>query len=270
MITRQVYGVIDPFLRQFIDSYWAVSFSELEGVEELNIPPMGFPVFHIHYGVDSNCYNREDFLSKSVIFGQMTRHVILFGAPGLKILGVNFKPYGLYNLFGISPLELVDSGILSSTLFGEENINSLTAYITEYGPERAINEIESLFIQFQINGEKVKSNHLMDSIVDEIIAEHGLVDIKDLIGNKICFRNVERYFTQVIGIPYKLFSQILRHKFIMEQLYLNENIKWSSLVLNGFYYDFSHFTRDFRHFTGLTPARYIPLINNYTSIILKK
>jgi hypothetical protein len=54
----------------------------------------------------------------------------------------------------------------------------------------------------------------------------------------------------------------------MELLYKNPEMKWSDMQLNGFYYDFSHFTKDFTLFSALTPKQYLPIKNSFAAALL--
>jgi hypothetical protein len=44
-------------------------------------------------------------------------------------MGVNFKPYGLFNLLGISPAAFKDSGIESRFFFSEQAINHIVGLL---------------------------------------------------------------------------------------------------------------------------------------------
>lgn len=186
----------------------------------------------------------------------------------MKLLGINFKPYGLYNLLGISPYSFMNSGVESRFFWGEENVNRISQTLKTNGIENGITEIESLLLTYQ--NKYVKSQPYFDEIVDKMEAENGLMNCRDILYKSVSIRTFQRYFREVIGISPKLFCQVLRHKYILELLYQNPEIKWSDIQLNGFYYDFAHFTKDFTHFSGLTPKKYLPLKNSFAATLLGK
>lgn len=255
-------------LRPYIKHYFVLDFSSLpqESIEH-KVPPTGFPVLQFHFGENTNYYRHKHFTNQSLFIGQCSRHILLYPIRGMKLFGVNFKPYGLYNLFGLSPYSFMNSGIESSLFFGEENINRISQTLKTDGIEKGIAEIEALLLAYQ--NKSVKPQPYFDELVDKMETQNGLINQQDILDKNVSVRTLQRYFKEVIGISPKLFCQILRHKYIMELLYENQEIKWSDMQLNGFYYDFAHFTKDFIHFSGLTPKKYLPLKNNFAAALLK-
>ncbi|MDD4760272.1 MAG: helix-turn-helix domain-containing protein [Bacteroidaceae bacterium] len=254
-------------LAPYIRNYFTLDFSSLpqESIE-LKVPPMGFPVLQFHFGENVNFYRHKHFTNQSLFIGQCTRHVILYPSRGMKLLGVNFKPYGLYNLFGISPHGLTNSGVESSSFMGKENIKRISQTLKKDGIEKGISEIETLLLANQ--NKCVKLQPYFDELVDKMEVENGLINYTGLLDKNVSVRTFQRYFREVIGISPKMFCQVLRHKYIMELLYKNAEMKWSDMQLNGFYYDFAHFTKDFTQFSGLTPRKYLPLKNSFAATLL--
>ncbi len=268
MIDKKVIEVSSAVLKRFIYNYWVIDFSGIPQEIELKVPPVGFPVMHIHFGDSGNFYNHKNFTSESLIIGQLSRHVLLRAVPGIKFLGVNFKPYSLYNIYGISPLLFKDSGVESSLIFKKESVIHISDSLKRNGVAESIALVEKLLLESIIENDKVYLS--LDRMVDKIVDENGLISFDEINDIKISYRSVQRYFSEVIGIPYKRFCQILRHKYILEEMYKNPKIKWSDMVMNGFYYDFSHFSKDFIDFSGLTPSQYLPVKNLFATALLKK
>ncbi len=261
------YPVQNQALVPFIKHYFVLDFDYLE--EENNtfkIPPSGYPVLLFHFGKKHNFYNHLHYTSESLIVGELSRHVMLHPSRETKILGVNFKPYGLYNLLGISPRHILNSGFKSCELFGTDNVDNISSTIKKDGIETGITEIEKLLLKYKNNS--TKPQPYFDKIVDDIEELRGLVNVSDLINNKVSIRTFQRYFKEIIGVSPKLFCQILRHKYILEFIYQNPELQWNDLLLNGYYYDFSHFTKDFTKFSGLKPSEYLQIKNDFASFLL--
>lgn len=261
------YCVHNQQLADYVKNYSVLDFSDLprEGAG-VRVPPMGFPVLQFHFGDAANFYRHKNFTSQSVFIGQCSRHIMLFPSPGVKLIGVNFKPYGLYNLLGIAPHAFQNSGVESAVFFGNENVESITCTLREGGVDAGISGIEDLLLRYK--NTQITAHPHFDSVVDLFEKENGLVNYAEYLGKNISRRTFQRYFKEVIGISPKLFCQLLRHKYIMELLYKNPEMKWSDLQLNGFYYDFAHFTKDFSLFAGLSPKQYLPLKNSFASALM--
>lgn len=267
MNANSIISVKNPDLSLYVKHYFILDFSYLPDEEtEFKVPPTGFPVLLFHFGEEGNFYRHKHFTNQSLFIGQCSRHILLYPSRGMKLLGVNFKPYGLFNLLGISPRNFMNSGVESSHLWGAGRVERVIKILNNEGVERGVVEIESLLLEYR-NG-KVKTQAYFDGLVDQLEVLNGLVDLSDLVEKAVSIRTLQRYFREVIGISPKLFSQVLRHKHIMELLYKNPEMSWSDLQLNGFYYDFAHFSKDFIQFSGLTPKRYLPMKNYFAAALL--
>lgn len=268
MPINTLYSVQNTLLLPYIKNYFTLDFSSMIANNEgVKVPPMGFPVLQFHFGGNSNFYHHKHFTHHSLFIGQCSRHILLYPTKETKLLGVNFKPYGLYNLFGISPRQIFNSGVESYSFFGLENVNYISQLLKQGGIQNAIEAVENLFLSYRYE-HIVKYKHF-DDIVDQLEFENGLINCAELLGNNISRRTFQRYFIEVIGISPKLFCQVLRHKYIIELLYKNPEMKWSDMQLNGFYYDFAHFYKDFILFSGLTPQKYLPIKNTFAKALLK-
>lgn len=268
MMQMKSFEVRSPLLNAYIKHYFVLEFSgedeRLSG--EMTVPPVGYPVLQFHFGRKVNFYRHRHLTCQSVFIGQVTRHVVLYPSSGVRIFGVNFRPYGLYHLLGISPRHFLNSGVESDTFFGSLSVERIITTLSTQSIEAGIDAIEELLLNHQ--NRNIQTHPYFDAIVDRLEEENGLVDYVELLGRQVSRRTFQRYFREVIGLSPKMFCQVLRHKYIMELLYKNPEMSWSDVALNGFYYDFSHFTKDFSHFSGLTPKRYLPIKNSFASALL--
>ncbi len=256
----------DGRLKPFVSDYYLIDFISNEYTPTL-LPPVGFPVLHFHYGRITEFYNRIEIPKDSIFIGQITRHVCIHPYSGVKILGINFKPYGFYNLFNISPSDFTDSGIDSRQILGAETVDLILEKIPSLNQSEKISYIESQLIRF-IEKNQQKKYALYDDIVEQIISRNGLVNLEEMLSGKITMRTLERYFKKVIGISPKLFCQILRHKYVLQQIYSRPDLSWQDSILMGYYYDHSHFSRDFEKFSKMKPLDYLPLRNLFASKII--
>ncbi|MCC5930314.1 MAG: AraC family transcriptional regulator [Cyclobacteriaceae bacterium] len=246
----------DPFLCSFIDTY---TFCEFEGApmgETVNLPPLGFPVIQFHYGLISDFYLKEEWHCHSLSIGQLTRHVTVKPASGVKLLGIDFKPYGLYNLLGISPQLLKDHAILSCKLFGEDVIARVVNQLKIPQCYETMVVVTESFLKKmakQINRQKC---HIYDEIVDLMVERKGLILLETILNEKVKLRNLQRYFKKHIGISPKQFLQVLRHKYVVKKNFAQSKIHWNDPDFDGYYYDLSHFNRDFKKFSSQMPIEY--------------
>jgi transcriptional regulator GlxA family with amidase domain len=69
-------------------------------------------------------------------------------------------------------------------------------------------------------------------------------------------RQLERKFTQHVGLSPKAFCRVTRFRQVKLLLEKNNEPSGCALAYTCGYYDQTHFIREFRVFTGKTPARY--------------
>lgn len=266
-MNRKILPVKTEKLKKYITDYYIVEFTS-DFNEPMLVPPLGFPVIHFHYGENGNFYNYQNTPNESVLIGQLTKHYLISPHKGLKMIGINFKPYGLYNLLGIKPKELTDACIESKHVFGEKTVFEIRQQLIDLNNEEKVEIIEGLMIGYI---EKTKNTQffIYDEMVDLMVEKNGMISIKEVVNNKISTRTLERYFSKVIGISPKLFCQILRHKLIMQLTYENQEFNWQDAIFLGYYHDHSHLSRDFEKFSNIKPTHYLNAKNHFSDLLLK-
>ncbi len=268
-ISQKQFEVKHEYLKSQIESYWLFeAHGENFASGFISVPPLGNPCIHFHLEKIEDFYSRENYNHKSIIIGQITAHIQLNPSNKLNLFVVNFKPYGLYNFLGITPPSKSENSFNSAEVFGKEKIEQIILDLSKSKNNEAKVQIIEDFLINNINPAKRQYNYL-DSIIDIIVHENGLVNINGLIQNKCSIRTLQRYFAEVIGINPKTFTKILRHKYILNLIYQKPELKWNDLIFHGFYFDNSHFTKDFKDFSSLKPIEYLSQKNSIISEILK-
>ncbi len=253
---KREYLCDSNFLSKYIVDFFVLEFQS-EFSEPIKVPPLGFPVIQFHYGKQANFYNRPSLNDTAIVIGQITRHVLLRPQKGIKFIGVNFKPYGLYNLFNFIPQIITDGAADLAALFEQTAVDELLFNLRETESDFSRIQKITTFLEEQAKKKYQRQNCVYDALVDKMMAINGLATLEDLLHGKMSLRNLQRYFKLHIGISPKLFLQILRHKFILKQLFADPTFNWKNPLLDGYYYDQSHFTRDFQKFSFQKPIEYL-------------
>lgn len=268
--TRDVFEIRDTYLKTQISEFLLFKTIGTEYIRTtLSVPPFGHPILHFNINNSDNFYALPKHDINSLLIGQLDRHVTLHPISGLELFVVNFKPYGFYNLFGQKPPSGKENYIEGKEIFGENCINELIKDLKACdNNENKCKLVESFILKNK--NKNVKTNSFLDSIVDEIVKQNGLISISELINNKCSIRTIQRYFSEVIGISPKTFTRILRHKYIIQLIYDNPQTQWSDLVFRGFYFDHSHFTKDFQIFSKIKPYQYSFLKTSIVEDLIKR
>ncbi len=253
------YICTDELLSSCIANYTIIEFNQELCVDTFKVPPLGFPTIHFHYGDDTGFYYRDELKHPSLIIGQITRHLLLRPEPGTRFIGIDFIPYGMYNLLGIMMDEIADTAIPGEEFFDMKETEMLIKQLKiDTCDKDRISSIER-FLKKKAGKSEQRTNPVYDSIVDCIIEKNGLIALESLLDDKIKLRNLQRYFRKSVGISPKLFMQILRHKFVLQKKFTNPSFSWKDPEMDGYYYDQSHFDRDFIKFSRQRPAAYLKI-----------
>lgn len=94
----------------------------------------------------------------------------------------------------------------------------------------------------------------IEAAVDLILRRAGGVRVQEVArAMGLSTRQLERRFLHRVGVPPKLFSRLVRFQKVFQAVesgYAN----WAAIAAECGYYDSAHLIKDFREFSGQTPA----------------
>jgi AraC-like DNA-binding protein len=184
------------------------------------------------------------------VYGPGTQSSVMhFGKGTYTVMQVILKPHALQSLFGINALVLKECATELNE-FSTENIND------QLMNAHSEHEQVALLTSFLIDRlEQAKSR---DELVEEglrlIHKSTGVITVKDLLEHlDISERQFERRFCQTVGISPLAYIRIKRFN---EAIRLMKTGQYDTLTEIAYalnFHDQSHFIRDIKTFTGVTP-----------------
>lgn len=103
------------------------------------------------------------------------------------------------------------------------------------------------------SGEK-KADAMVAEAVRRIVLARGASDLVRLAGELgVGIRQLARRFNTSVGLPPKLFGRMQRFMHVFRVIQ-EEPYTWVDAAIHCGYYDQAHLIRDFRNFSGETPA----------------
>jgi AraC-like DNA-binding protein len=69
--------------------------------------------------------------------------------------------------------------------------------------------------------------------------------------------HLDREFVRVVGLSPRSLARILRLRLLLDRIDVHAAISWTALAAEWGWFDQSHFIRDFRRHTGVTPSAYV-------------
>lgn len=206
------------------------------------------------------CYDSDTFsltgrISGPLVSGPRARHCMVDTAQQEEIMGVHFLPGGACALLGIPADEIHDQDISLEAIWGRSarGLHERLLEETTPGPRLAILENALL--------ERLQENRLPHPVVNAALRELERIDEPIGIGEIAARfgwsdRHFIRTFAAQVGITPKSYGRIRRFQAALVRIQAGRVPDWAALAVDCGYYDQAHLIRDFRAFSGLTPAAY--------------
>ncbi len=187
---------------------------------------------------------------EAYLYGSVLQRIPLDLLPNTKYFGVRFFPHHLKRT-NLSIQELTSNRVPL------HDFSKIDFYcIEKIADQGTFADKRELFLR-EI-GERIFSptpSHLIRYALERIAETKGNISIKDL-GLEVNYssRYLRLLFEEYVGLPPKLFSQITRFQYALQDL-LHHRRK-ENLWDNG-YYDQAHFIREFKKFGSLSPKLFL-------------
>jgi len=168
------------------------------------------------------------------------------------LLIVRFKPQMLHRLQGLGIDSVKHKSIASlDEIIEEARINTI---FSKEKIEDRIEYIDGLIRDFVIN---TNDFELLEAAIQRIDQLKGCISVANLIQEiGVNYKWLERKFSQYLNLSPKEYIRTIR--FLYAYLSLQQDsTDLLSLALNNGFYDYNHFLKEFKGFTGKTPVDYI-------------
>lgn len=245
----------DPILKEHIlmFAYAELSEEELSKTKFLPDNATSLTLFLNPNPTVTDHFTGNKFSYRITFAGQYSVPVLYTPCEKIRIINVDFLPWGAYSVFGIEQAVL----------------HNVTADATEIFPDlkKMIPQLEShldddeycmKFLETFLLGELQKQTKECDKRIikacKEIEENNGNILIKNLCKKAgMSQSGFTKYFSQMIGVTPKLFGRVARFTAVQKFLGENPNAGWNEIVYQFDYFDQNHFIREFKKFTGAVP-----------------
>lgn len=175
----------------------------------------------------------------------------------ITLLNIHFKPVGFFHIFNICPKELVDKlgdieDILSNEFICLQEQMHEAATCGE-----SLTLLENFLIQ-KILSQKPKYRHKgITGASNFLLQKKGTYAIKRLANQcNMTLQTFEVQFAEQVGLNPKCFSRLLRFGSAVETKLYQPFRRWTDIANICGYYDQTHFIKDFKEFTFLSPKKF--------------
>ncbi|MGD6777268.1 AraC family transcriptional regulator [Sutcliffiella horikoshii] len=246
----------NPVLAPWVDSYWQVQLDAGPTPKSETILPNGKieMIFALHG--DYTVVNRQtNKIHQAWLSGIQHEPLHISYKGKSNLIGIRFHTYGLFPFLRIPVNETVNAVEPLTDVIGKlyeqlyESISQATSSVEVFS-------IINLFLLRNLDHDKVKQLKLMEEITRQLNLrpEQPISQLADRMG--VSQRHLGRVCHDYMGVTPKLLARIFRFEKSFSHLYSQkEEEDFKALIDLGFY-DQSHFIKEFKRFSGMTPAEY--------------
>lgn len=182
-----------------------------------------------------------------------------------QIFIVEFQPAGLHAFLSLKQNELADRHFSFQLLHAKLNQVLMELLEEAESVEELLAGVDRLFVHALLKDcpPELATSRKM------IVQQSGNISLKKL-SNEVFYseRHLTRLFNEYLGMSTKMFARLVRVNQTIRLLNRRQGVITKVLEPAG-YYDFSHFNRDFKLVTGITPQAYQRKMSDFYSEIAK-
>lgn len=239
-------------LQPFIKTYLVI-----ESQEEIvnRVLPGTAPAMAFRYKGQANYLSGNALLTlpATVVSGLRKSVRLIHYTKNTGNIIVVFKEAGAAAFFKEPLQELFEESISLNDLVAQQQIS-----IIEEQLAAAQNTLQRIAVVEQFLLSKLlhaKKDQLVETAIQKIYTEKGIIKIKSLADTLYISQDAfEKRFRKVAGTSPKQFSSIVRMKAAIANKLQTQSL--ADIAFDAGYYDQPHFTKDFKIFTGQTPAEF--------------
>lgn len=173
-----------------------------------------------------------------------------------EIMGVQFRPGGAYPFFGPSAQEFADGHVSLEDVWGSKAERLHQRLVQAPDPDSKFDILTCALV------DAAPRALAHDPAVALALDRFARTPLMAAVGTtakeaEISHKRFIRLFTAEVGMSPKLFLRIQRFDRLLAHVSRAPDVQWAEIAADHGYYDQSHFIRDFRDFTGMTPSVYL-------------
>jgi len=244
-------------LRDTIKCFWYTRINFGEHLSTFEVLPDGYAEIIFYFNSACSIYSNEGLqpLPSPFIMGLLGKPVILHAKSRLEVIGIRCFPWTVFDLLGLPPGQDIVHTFEHPIALLQTSLNQ---WIQANKKEEALAELKQYFLN-------AKRAIIRDSMLFRAGAAmrkaNGTMPVSQVAAAAhATMRTLERNFKQSSGYTVKDVSGLMRFEQVRNHLWVNPDINIVSLAQEFGYTDQAHLSREFKRYTGTTPAAFARII----------
>jgi AraC-like DNA-binding protein len=213
-------------------------------------------IFHFGSGCSISVDGSLQPLPSPFMVGLLDQPVHFYSKNRLEIIGIRCFPWTVFDLLGLPP------GKEGVRIF-EHPIAALQPVLNKWmqagSIEQALVEVEQYFLnaQSQLSSDSYRNHSLLFKAGVALRKANGAMPVSQVAAAAhATVRTLERKFKQSSGHTVKDVSGLMRFEQVRNHLWINPDANLAGLAHEVGYTDQSHLSREFKRYSGATPAAF--------------
>ncbi|MCI1187783.1 helix-turn-helix domain-containing protein [Hymenobacter sp. DH14] len=254
--------IIPPLaLRDRIKCFWYDSKEPGEQPADFEVVPDGYAEIIFYFGGPCSLVTEggQQLLPSPFMVGLLHRPVRFYAEHRLEIIGIRCFPWTVFDLLGLTP---GPAGVRRM----EHPIARLQAPLAEClragRPAEALALAEQYFLSAPV---PASLDRLLGKAGKAMQAAHGTLPVRQVAAAAhATVRTLERKFKQSAGHTVKNVSGLMRFEQVRNYLWQHPDANLAGLAQELGYTDQAHLSREFKRYSGTTPAAFARNVRNGT------
>ena len=235
-----------------IKCFW-YNLREAEPDSGFEVQPDGYAEIIFHFGGGLSISDNGDLqpLPSPFMMGLLNQPVHFYAQSRLEIIGIRCFPWTVFDLLGLQP------GKDSVRTF-EHPIAQLQPVLNQWINAGRIDEVLALVKQYFLDARsRIATNSMLFKAGSAMTEANGAIPISQVAAAAhATVRTLQRNFKQSSGYTVKDVSGLMRFEQVRNQLWHYPDTSLARLAHELGYTDQSHLSREFKRYSGTTPAAF--------------
>lgn len=239
-------------LERYVKCFWFLSRSYDESNDGEVLWPDGCYEMIFHFGSKYKLDNRP--MKTSFLIGSLTRYHFLKANGSVRLFGIRLKPWGLKSLINTDVKVLKDQFVPLTSFLPKCEIEQTEKVLTNSEMDEGIEYLQNIIQKLlsQTNPDEAFIDILTKLYEDPI--NHDIQTIVSL--SNYSQRQFERKGMELTGLTPKKLSKVARFNKVRLKIFFNPDVDLHDCMNEFGYYDYAHFSKEFKECFGLTPKEY--------------